>query len=78
MNTHSDIGSELSSILFWDVDKNDIDFDKMLSYRTIEPDTLELLKKLSPNTFPIRKTTAFSSTLWNLFLSTPTNEDYSW
>ncbi|MCI6830423.1 MAG: hypothetical protein MR924_14425 [Prevotella sp.] len=63
MNTHSDIGSELSSILFWDVDKNDIDFDKMLSYRTIEPDTLELLKKLSPNTFPIRKTTAFSSTL---------------
>lgn len=63
MNTHSDIGSELSSILFWDVDKNDIDFDKMLSYRTIEPDTLELLKKLSPNTFPLRKTTAFSSTL---------------
>ena len=63
MNTHSDIGSELSSILFWDVDKNDIDFDKMLSYRTIEPNTLELLKKLSPNTFPIRKTTAFSSTL---------------
>ena len=63
MNTHSDIGSELSSILFWDVDKNDIDFDKMLSYRTIEPDTLKLLKKLSPNTFPIRKTTAFSSTL---------------
>ena len=63
MNTYSDIGSELSSILFWDVDKNDIDFDKMLSYRTIEPDTLELLKKLSPNTFPIRKTTAFSSTL---------------
>ena len=63
MNTHSDIGSELSSILFWDVDKNDIDFDKMLSYCTIEPDTLELLKKLSPNTFPIRKTTAFSSTL---------------
>ena len=54
MNTHSDIGSELSSILFWDVDKNDIDFDKMLSYRTIEPDTLELLKKLSPNTFPHR------------------------
>ena len=53
----------MSSILFWDVDKNDIDFDKMLSYRTIEPDTLELLKKLSPNTFPIRKTTAFSSTL---------------
>ena len=29
MNTHSDIGSELSSILFWDVDKNDIDFDKL-------------------------------------------------
>ncbi len=28
MNTHSDIGSELSNILFWDVDKNDIDFDK--------------------------------------------------
>ena len=54
MNTYSDIGSELSSILFWDVDKNDIDFDKMLSYRTIEPDTLELLKKLSPNTFPHR------------------------
>ena len=63
MNTHSDIGSELSNILFWDVDKNDIDFDKMLSYRTIEPDTLELLKQLSANTFPIRKTTAFSSTL---------------
>ena len=24
MNTHSDIGSKLSNILFWDVDKNDI------------------------------------------------------
>ena len=25
MNTHSDIGSKLSNILFWDVDRNDID-----------------------------------------------------
>ena len=32
MNTHSDIGSELSSILFWDVDKNDIDFDKHATF----------------------------------------------
>ena len=32
MNTHSDIGSELSNILFWDVDKNDIDFDKHATF----------------------------------------------
>ena len=25
MNKHSDIGSKLSNILFWDVDRNDID-----------------------------------------------------
>ena len=62
MNTHSDIGSKLSNILFWDVDRNDIDFDKyatfiiqrvleygefcdwiVIPYRTIEPNTLELL-----------------------------------
>ena len=62
MNKHSDIGSKLSNILFWDVDRNDIDFDKyatfiiqrvleygefcdwkVIPYRTIEPNTLELL-----------------------------------
>ena len=62
MNTHSDIGSKLSNILFWDVDRNDIDFDKyatfiiqrvlkygefcdwkVIPYRTIKPNTLELL-----------------------------------
>ena len=32
MNTHCDIGSELSNILFWDVDKNDIDFDKHATF----------------------------------------------
>lgn len=32
MNTHSDIGSKLSNILFWDVDRNDIDFDKYATF----------------------------------------------
>ena len=32
MNKHSDIGSKLSNILFWDVDRNDIDFDKYATF----------------------------------------------
>ena len=32
MNTHTDLGSNLSNILLWDVERNEIDFDKYTTF----------------------------------------------